>query len=95
MEVLVAPSCPTLCDPMDCSPPGSSVHAILQARILECVAIPFVQGLKLGSQHSGYKYIFDFKINCQTFFQWGCNILHPHLHHVRIPGVLHPHQHSV
>ena len=31
----------TLCDPMDCSPPGSSIHGILQTRILECVAIPF------------------------------------------------------
>ena len=31
--------CLTLCDPMDCSPPGSSVHGIFQARILECVAI--------------------------------------------------------
>ena len=30
--------CPTLCDPMDCSPPGSSVHEILQARILEWIA---------------------------------------------------------
>ena len=34
-------SCPTLCDPMDCSPPGSSVHGILQARLLEWVAISF------------------------------------------------------
>ena len=34
-------SCPTLCDPIDCSPPGSSVHGILQARILEWVAISF------------------------------------------------------
>ena len=33
--------CPTLCDLMDCSPPGSSVHEISQARILEWVAIPF------------------------------------------------------
>ena len=32
-------SCPTLCDPMDCSPPGSSVHGILQARILEWVTM--------------------------------------------------------
>ena len=32
-------SCPTLCDPVDCSPPGSSVHGILQARIQEWVAI--------------------------------------------------------
>ena len=39
--VLAAQSCPTLCDPMDCSPPVSSVHGILQARILEWVAIPF------------------------------------------------------
>ena len=31
----------TLCDPMDCSPPGSSVHGILQARILEWVTMPF------------------------------------------------------
>ena len=34
-------SCPTLCDPMDCSLPGSSVHGIFQARILEWVAISF------------------------------------------------------
>ena len=33
-------SCPTLCDPMDCRPPGSSVHGTLQARILEWVAMP-------------------------------------------------------
>ena len=39
--VLVAQSCPTLCDPMDCSPPGSSVHRIFQTRILEWVAISF------------------------------------------------------
>ena len=40
----VAQSCPTLCDPRDCSPPGSSVHGILQARILEWVAISFSRG---------------------------------------------------
>ena len=34
-------SCPTLCDPMDCSPPGSSVPGILQARTLEWAAISF------------------------------------------------------
>ena len=44
MEVLVAQWCPTLCDPMDCSPPGSSVHGILQARILEWVVISFSRG---------------------------------------------------
>ena len=37
-------SCIWLCDPVDCSPPGSSVHGILQARILEWVAVPFSRG---------------------------------------------------
>ena len=37
-------SCPTLCDPMDCNPPGSSDHGILQARILEWVATPSSRG---------------------------------------------------
>ena len=37
----VAQSCPTLSDPMDCSPPGSSVHGIFQARVLEWGAIAF------------------------------------------------------
>ena len=43
-EVKVAQSCMTLCDPMDCSLPGSSLHGILQARMLEWVAIPFSRG---------------------------------------------------
>ena len=46
-KVLVAQSCPTLCDLMDYSPPGSSVHGILQARILEWVAMPFSRGSSL------------------------------------------------
>ena len=41
VKVLVAQLCPTLCDPMDYSPPGSSVYGIPQARILEPIAIPF------------------------------------------------------
>ena len=44
-KVLVAQPCLTLCDPMDCSPPGSSVCGILQARILEWIAIPFSKDL--------------------------------------------------
>ena len=39
--VFVSQLCLTLCDPMSCSLPGSSVHGILQARVLEWVAIPF------------------------------------------------------
>ena len=40
----VAQSCPTLCDPMGCSPPGSSIYGIFQARVLESVAISFSRG---------------------------------------------------
>ena len=44
VKVKVIQSCLTLCDPVDCSLPGSSVHGIPQARILEWVAIPFCRG---------------------------------------------------
>ena len=40
----VAQSCPNLCDPMDCSLPGSSIHGIFQARVLEWAAISFSRG---------------------------------------------------
>ena len=43
-EVKVIQSCPALCDPMDYSLLGSSIHGILQTRILEWVAIPFSRG---------------------------------------------------
>ena len=42
--MLIARFCPILCDPVDCSPPGPSVHEILQARILEKVAISSSRG---------------------------------------------------
>ena len=44
-ESEVAQSCPTLCDPMDCSLPGSSVHGIFQAIVLEWIAISFSREL--------------------------------------------------
>ena len=40
VKVLITQSCSALCDPMDCSPPSSTVHEIFQPRILEWVAIP-------------------------------------------------------
>ena len=43
-KVLVDQSCQTLCDPVDYTPPGSSVHGILQARMLEWVAVPSSRG---------------------------------------------------
>ena len=52
VKMLVAQSCLTPCNPKDCSPPGSSVHGILQARILEWITIPFLtQGLNTGLLH--------------------------------------------
>ena len=50
-ESEVTQLCPTCCDPMDCSLPGSSVHGIFQARVLEWVAIAFfgnIQGVSLN-----------------------------------------------
>ena len=44
VKVLVIQSCPTLCNPMDCNSPGSSVLGIFQARILEQVAISYSRG---------------------------------------------------
>ena len=49
-ESEVAQSCPTLSDPMDCSPPGSSIHGIFQARGLEWGAIAFSGAIPLGTQ---------------------------------------------
>ena len=58
MKVLVAQSCLTLCDPVDCSPPGSSAHGIPQARILESVAISSYRGSsQLRDQTTGKQHI--------------------------------------
>ena len=46
-------SCPTLSDPMDCSPPGSAVHGILQASVLDWVAMPFSRGSTLPKEQTG------------------------------------------
>ena len=57
MHVLVAQLWLMLCDPMDCSPPESSVHGILQARILEWVAISFSRGSSLPRDGTRVSYI--------------------------------------
>ena len=49
VKVLVNESCPSFCDSMDCSPPGSFVHGILQARILECMHF-LLQGISLTQE---------------------------------------------
>ena len=53
VKVLVSQSCPTLCNPMDHSLPVSSVHGILQARILEWVAVLFSEDLPNPGIESG------------------------------------------
>ena len=47
-HVKVSQLCLALCDPMDCNPPGSSVHGLFQARILERVALSFSRGFPLA-----------------------------------------------
>ena len=50
-------SCPTLCNTMDCSPPGSSVRGIFQARILEWVAMPSSRGSSQPRDHTRVSYV--------------------------------------
>ena len=57
-ESEVAQSCPTLSDPMDCSLPGSSIHGIFQARVLEWGAIAFSVGGGLVASIS-HMYLFS------------------------------------
>ena len=57
IRVLVAQSCPTLCNARDCSPPGSSVHGILQARVLEWAAIPFSRGSSWPRNRTWVSYV--------------------------------------
>ena len=56
VKVLVTQLCPTLCNPLDCSPPGSSVHDVSQARIQELVVILFsrVSSLPRDQTHISY-----------------------------------------
>ena len=71
MCVLVTQSCPTLCDPMDHSPPGSSIHRILQARILGWVAISFsrIYYIHIYNSISIYElYVYVYKCICMYMY---------------------------
>ena len=57
MHVKSLQSCVTLCDSMDCSPPGSSVHGVLQVRILEWVVIPFSRGSSRPRDQAHVSYV--------------------------------------
>ena len=69
-------SCLTLCDPMNCSPPGSSVYEILQERIPEWVAMPFSRGSSWPRDQTHVSYV-----SCT-----GRQVLY-HQHHSQIPDV--------
>ena len=58
-ESEVTQSCPTLCDPMDCSLPGSSVHGIFQVIVLEWIAISFSRGSSLPRDQTQVSRIVD------------------------------------
>ena len=61
---MVAQSCLTLCDPMDCSPPGCSVRGILQARILEWVVMPSSRGSSWSRDLTHVSYCYDKPRQC-------------------------------
>ena len=69
-ESEVAQSCPTLCDPMDCSLPDSSIHGILQARVLEGVAISFSGGSSRPRDRTRVS-----RISGRRFNLWATSIL--------------------
>ena len=64
-ESEVAQSCPTLSDPMDCSPPGSSIHGILQARVLEWGAIAFSSLYIIIDLYVDGHYVSSVSVNCK------------------------------
>ena len=68
-------SCPTLCNPMDCSPPGFSVHGLLQARIVEWIAMPSSRGSSWPRDQAHVSYV-----------SWaGSLLVPPALGHLKIP----------
>ena len=80
---VVAQLCPALCNLTDCSPPGSSFHGNLQARILDWVAIPFS---RVSSQLRDWTHVSCPKGRFFTFWatreaQWNINVPHSHSKH--------------
>ena len=75
VKVVAAQSFPTLCDAMDCSPPGSSVHGILQARLLERVAILFLEsfgGFSFSSLATALPHTYPLSLGRRTKVLWEC-----------------------
>ena len=72
--VVVAQSCPTLCNPMDCSPPGSSIYGIFQARVLEWAAISFSRASSRSRDRTWVSHIVDrcFTVWATREVLWQC-----------------------
>ena len=77
--MLIVQSCLTLCDPVDCSPPGSSVHGILQERMLECVATPFSRGSSWPRDRTQVSCIAGRLFTVWTAKKWSERISHIHV----------------
>ena len=69
-ESEVAQSCPTLCDPIDCSLPGSSVHGSFQAIVLEWVAISFSRGSSQPRARTRVSRTVDRRFTCWANSKW-------------------------
>ena len=82
VKVLIAQSCPTLCNPKDCSPPDSSVHGILQAKILQWVVIPFFRGSSGPRDQTWVSlslfFFYQLEANHLTILQWPLTWIHMH-----------------
>ena len=82
-ESEVAQSCPTLCDPMDCSLSGSSVHGIFQAIVLKWIAISFSRGSSQPRDRTLVSRIVDrrFTIWATREVQWSIKVNHKYREH--------------
>ena len=68
----------SFCDPVDCSPPGSSVHGISQARILEWVAIPFSRGLLDSGMETASAALQAYSLPCEPAGKLSRSLTSPH-----------------
>ena len=68
----VAQSCPTLCNPMDCSLLGSFVHGIFQARVLEWVAIAFSINILCNTLNISFYFLLSYKVSAEKSVQFSC-----------------------
>ena len=73
--VLVAQLCLTLCNPMDCSPPGFPVHGILQARTLEWVAMPFSHLLQVTSFLLAFRAVEPITLEATVSYRGGLRLV--------------------